>query len=276
MSTRAVFITSSLILAVSATSALAADIYAPSAGGLKDPIIKEQVIMPDVSTFREYAEWYIRGEIGIGRYGDMSGSGDAEGTDFTVGGLDFDNIYSAGAGFGRYITPNVRLGLDVDYHRNSSSNFSTGNPASVPELTNLGSIPLELSTTTVMFNAVYDFAPKRRFSPYVGGGIGWAFHTLDFDGSTFTNDIGGPGQTGTVTVDSTRSSHFAANVVTGVSINLRQGLFLDVGYKFSYLGDADVDFDYTHTGPLPDPDPTIELNDIMTHEFRVGLRYDLY
>jgi opacity protein-like surface antigen len=272
MFTRAALLASCLALTLNSTSVFAADIYAPSAGGLKDPVIEEQVFLPAPQVYQEFAEWYVRGDFGVGRFGTMNGKGDAEGTPFAVDGLSFETIYSGSVGFGRYATPHVRLGLDVEYRHQSSSKFNTGNPSSVRELTNLGTIPLELTTTSVMFNAVYDFSPRRRFSPYVGGGIGWAFHTLDLNGSSYTNADG----TGTVNVDSSSSNSFAANVVTGVSFNIRQGLYLDMGYKFSYLGDAEMHFSYTHPGALPDPDPTIELSDIMTHEFKIGLRYDLY
>jgi len=280
MYTRAVFLAGSLMLATGSSSAFAADIYAPSAGGLKDPVISEEIILPEASAFQEYAEWYIRGDVGIGRYTDMDGNGNSAGADFGVNGLDFDNIFSAGVGFGRYITPNIRLGLDVDYRHRSSSTFLTGDPAAVAPLTNLGTIPLELTSTTVMLNAVYDFAPERRWSPYVGGGIGWAFHNLEFNGSSFTNSITAPPalETGTVSSSGSTSSSFAANLVTGVSVNIRKGLFLDVGYKFSYLGDAGMNFNYTHPSLVAGADTSsvIDMDDIMTHEFKIGLRYDLY
>ncbi len=278
MYTRAVVIAGGLLIATASTSALAADIYAPSAGGLKDPVIQQEVILPEAAAYQEHAEWYIRGDFGVGRYSDMDGNGNSGGTVFGVDGLDFDTIYSFGAGFGRYITPSIRLGLDLDYRHNSSSTFVTGDPAAVPALTNLGTIPLELSTTSVMLNAVYNFSPERRFSPYVGGGVGIAFHELDFNGRTYTNSISAPPATDTGTIFGTggSSTAFAANVMAGVSVNVRQGLYLDVGYKFSYLGDASVDFNYTHPSAPADTGSTIDFDDIMTHEFKIGLRYDLY
>lgn len=270
MYTRAVLIAGSLMLASAPTSAFAADIYAPSAGGLKDPVFQEEVILPEAAIFQEYAEWYVRADIGMGVFSDMDGKGSSGGTSFAVGALDFDTIYSAGIGFGRYFTPNVRLGVDLDYRHQSSSKFSTGNPAGVAALTNLGSVPVEVTSTSVMVNAVYDFAPNHRFSPYLGGGVGVTFHNLELKGSSYTNGLG----TGTISGGSSTSNSFAANLMAGVSVNIRQGLFLDVGYKFSYLGDASTDFNYTH--PSQNGVASIDLDDIMVHEFKVGLRYDLY
>ncbi len=283
----AVFFAGSLAVFVAiagVTSARAADIYAPSAGSLKDPVVQEQVILPEAEIYQEYAEWYVRADFGIGRFGHMDENAEASGTSFAVDGLDIDNLYSGSVGFGRYVTPNVRLGLDLDYRHDASSTFNTGDPAAVQALTNLGSIPLELSSTSVMLNAVYDFAPGRRFSPYIGGGIGWVFHNLELKGSSFSNDLNGDAtmETASISTSESNSSSFAANVVTGVSVGLRQGLFLDVGYRFSYLGDADMNFDYSHPGSPPamalpeNGSGSIGLDDIMTHEFRIGLRYDLY
>ena len=278
MYTRAVFIASSLLLASGSSSAIAADIYAPSAGGLKDPVYQEEVVIPEATVYQEYAEWYIRADIGVGQFSDLDAPGHVAGSAFKADDFSFDPFFSASLGFGRYITPNIRLGIDVDYRHNTDSTFNVGIPAAVPELENFGTLPLELNSTAVMVNAVYDFMPNRRYSPYLGGGIGWAFHQLSLDGNTFTNDAtpGGALETGTVSATSSGSSSFAANLVTGVSVNVRHGLFLDVGYKFSYLGSASMDFNFTHDDITGTQSSTMELDDIMTHEFKIGLRYDLY
>ncbi|MCP4935889.1 MAG: porin family protein [bacterium] len=280
MCLRAVFFTSSLILTAGTSSALAADIYAPSAGGLKSPVIQEEVILPETTGYREYAEWYIRGDLGVGRFSDMNGSGEVEGTSFGMSDLDFDSVFSASVGFGRYITPHIRLGLDLDYRHHNTTTFDVGIPAGLPQLENFGNVPLEFNSSSIMFNAVYDFAPNRRFSPYLGGGVGWAFHQMDLGASTFYNDWDGDTTDEYGTVDTTKSSSnsFTANIVTGVSVNIRHGLFLDVGYKFSYLGNASMDYDYSHddVDAGATKSASIELDDIMTHEFKIGLRYDLY
>ena len=280
MYTRAVFIASSILFAYGSPSALAADIYAPSAGGLKDPVIQEEIILPEAAAFQEYAEWYIRGDLGIGRYSGMDKNGEVDGTAFTFNTLDFGNVVSASVGFGRYITPNIRLGMDFEHRNVSDSTFNVGIPAGIPELQKFGTIPLDYSSTSIMFNAVYDFKPNQRFSPYLGGGLGWAFHKLSLNGSTFDNDfdLDDTWENGTVNTTNSSSNSFAANIVTGVSVNIKQGLFLDVGYKFSYLGKASMDFDYSHDDVVGgvSRSASMELDDIMTHEFKVGLRYDLY
>ena len=277
MYSRAVLLASSLLFSGGLSPAFAADIYAPSAGGLKDPVFQEEILLPEAAAYQEFAEWYIRGDVGIGRFADVDGSGNAGGG-FALDQLDFDGVYSASIGFGRYLTPNLRLGLDIDYRHNASGTFNVGTPAAIPELTNFGTVPLEFNSTSLMLNAVYNFSPERRFSPYLGGGVGWAFHQLSLKGSTFTNDLdaNSVNETGTVKTTESSSNSFAANIVTGVSVNIRQGLYFDAGYKFSYLGDADMDFNFTHDSITGTNASTLELESIMTHEFKIGLRYDLY
>ena len=272
MNTRISFAAGAIALACALTPAKAADIYAPSAGGLKDPV-GETTIIPDSIGYTETADWYIRADFGVNVMNAPDGSGNSEGTSYVIDGLDFDTLYSFSVGAGRYVTPNVRLGLDVEYRHDSKTNFDNGGiAAAMPELTNLGSIPLELSTTTLMLNAVYDFAPARRLSPYVGGGVGWAFHRLSFDGRTFSNGLG----TGTLGNTDGTSNSFAANLMAGVSWKMRQGMFVDMGYRATYLGDAEIDFDYNHPGAANDLRTKLKVEDMMSHEFKIGLRYDLY
>lgn len=280
MDTRVVFFAAGLILATGVPSANAADIYAPSAGGMKDTET-EEILIPEARVFEETADWYVRGDLGVGNYRTDDGTGYAGGA-FGVDELDFDPVFSGSVGFGRYLSQNVRLGLDLAYRADVGSNFS--GTESVETLTNLGTIPLELTTTSIMLNAIYEFRPQKRFSPYLGAGVGWAFHRLDLGGSSYTTDLDGDwtDEWGTVNVTGEESNHFAANLMAGVSVNLRPGWHLDMGYQFSYLGNANMDFEYSHPNPndplnpVVDQPGTIEIGDIMTHEFRIGLRYDIY
>jgi len=280
---RTVIFASGLLAAVGTTSsAIAADIYAPSAGGLKDPVISEEVIIPEATAFQQNAEWFIRGDVGFSRFGNMDGKGHSTAGDFAVNGLDMDRTFSGSIGFGRYATPHVRLGIDLEYRHDSDSKFNTGSPTTAPGLENLGTNSLEINTLSLMASVIYDFRPGQHFSPYIGGGIGWASHNLTLKGSSYVTDLNADltNEVGSFTSSSTTTNSFAANFVTGVSINMRRGLFLDMGYKLSYLGDASTNFNYSHPGvgaiAAASGTGSIDLEDLLTHEFKIGLRYDLY
>ncbi|MCF6200036.1 MAG: outer membrane beta-barrel protein [Hyphomicrobiaceae bacterium] len=278
----AIFASGLLVAAGTSSSAIAADIYAPSAGGLKDPVISEEVIIPDAIAFQQNAEWFIRGDIGFGGFGDMNGKGRSTDGNFAVNGLGIDQIFSGSIGFGRYATPNIRLGIDLEYRHDADTKFNTGSPTTAPGLVNLGANSLQLNTLSVMASVIYDFRPRQQFSPYLGGGIGWATHNLTLKGSSYVTDLNGDltNEVGSFASSSTTSNSFAANFVTGVSINMRRGLFLDLGYKLSYLGDASTIFNYSHPGvgaiAATSGSGSIDLEDMLAHEFKIGLRYDLY
>jgi len=60
-----------------------------------------------------------------------------------------------------------------------------------------------------------------------------------------------------------------------VAVSAGRNLYLDVGYRFLYLGETatgEVTMNDA-TGTQVSRDPTVE--DIHAHEVRVGLRYDL-
>ena len=285
---RAVFLATGLVLASGSTSLVsAADIYAPSNGSLKDPVMSEETTIPEATAFQETAEWFIRGDLGVGGFGNIDGYGTSTDGDFGIRNYDPDPVFSGSIGFGRYATPNVRLGLDLDYHHDADSTFKT---SGVDKLDNIGVNALEINTLSLMATAIYDFRPNARWSPYIGGGVGWAFHSMKLKGGSYATDLNKDGNPEPATLGggSDSSSSFAAEFVTGVSLHLRQNLFLDVGYKLAYLGDAETAFTYRHPGAPANP-PTIpavipasngtgniSLDDILTHEFRIGLRYDLY
>ena len=306
MYTRAVFFASSLILTAGTSPALAADIYAPSAGGLKDPVIQQEMMLPEATVFQEYAQWYIRGDVGVGRIGTMDGKGEYGSSNFVANDINVNPVFSGSIGFGRYVTPHVRLGLDLDYRSGAISNFKTVNPAAVPNLPNLGTNffdrnnnQVDLNSFSVMVNAVYDFRPGKRWSPYIGGGIGWVSNDLKLKGSNYVTDLNDDDipEIGHFSTSGSTTNSVAASVTTGVSVNISRGLFLDVGYKFSYLGNAGgTSYSWSHPGAPYNPGDPADINrppvagtapasgsgsldiddDILVHEFKIGLRYDLY
>jgi opacity protein-like surface antigen len=126
-----------------------------------------------------------------------------------------------------------------------------------------------------------DFRPYDRFTPYLGVGLGGAYHNASGGAIVSCG--------GTCPYDGGTSWSAAAAVMAGFSLRLDCGaatavsskdapvyepgrLHLDVGYRFLYLGDA-------HTGNLTAaavPTPGPRLDDVMAHEIRLGLRWDTH
>ncbi|MBA4172768.1 MAG: hypothetical protein C0511_08975 [Hyphomicrobium sp.] len=124
--------------------------------------------------------------------------------------------------------------------------------------------PLHTSITsyTLMLNVYKDLGNYAGFTPYVGAGIGAAYHIVD---PTFFT--GNPALTNRIEGD--RDLAFAWAVMAGVGYQLSDRAILDFGYRYIDLGKA-------NSGRVDSAgfvNPRVEIDDIAAHEFKVGLRY---
>lgn len=107
------------------------------------------------------------------------------------GGDDDDN-FVAGGGVGYRFNDSFRMDVTADI----SGDYEIAPGA-------------EISTTTVLGNAYFDWANDSMFTPYVGAGLGWGFvdGAVDDDGLAF-------------------------GLAAGVSLDLTNNLAIDTGYRF--------------------------------------------
>jgi opacity protein-like surface antigen len=167
---------------------------------------------------------------------------------------------SSDRGFRADVTIGYREELDFD-------GLATVPPATLP-ITVSG----DIQTWTAMFNVYYDFGNFGGFTPYIGAGVGAAFHDIDV---TFTNGT-------TVKLDDDETE-FAWALMAGVSKEICDGLLLDIGYRFIDMGDVGTKHTTSNGGGnncngnccgCPE---TFGLDlDDQAHELRVGLRMPLH
>ena len=124
--------------------------------------------------------------------------------------------------------------------------------------------PLHTSLTsyTLMLNGYKDLGNFGGFTPYVGAGIGVAYHIVDdvyFTGNpNLVNQIHGD-----------RDIAFAWSLMAGVGYQLSQNTVLDLGYRYIDLGKATSE----RSDSAGFVNPRVNIDDIDAHEFKVGLRY---
>lgn len=111
------------------------------------------------------------------------------------------------------------------------------------------SLDAKLSTGTIFANGYIDFDYFGFVVPYVGAGIGAAFHNISNVDRPFGASSG-------------NSTSFAWNVQAGLAFNITDNIALDVGYRYVDLGNA-------RSGGLA----PFKVDNITAHEARVGLRY---
>lgn len=119
-----------------------------------------------------------------------------------------------------------------------------------------------LSTYTLMFNVYKDFGNWRGVVPYVGAGIGVAYHELG--GIYFT---GNPNLTNTIAGNNDLS--FAWALMAGIGYQISDRAILDIGYRYIDLGS--ITSQRSDTGF--NVNPAVKFDDISAHEIKVGLRY---
>ena len=267
-STRKVLLLSAALVLGGALGASAADLG--YGGSLKDAPVMAPMPAPS-------AGWYARidGGYSWNRVGDVAVTG------FNVSNEWSDNSWSIGGGIGRYFGRGFRGDLTID-HLFDADTVATLDCACGAYY---GDAKTNFDSTVFLANLYYDFNRGGRFVPYVGAGIGFA-HTKVDDG-VVTNGCGC-----VATFEGASETNFAAAAMAGFSWKIRGGeptymgglkdgtqvaitdgraLYLDVGYRYLWLGDVKTG-DLVFTGLTAPVDP--ELKNLSAHQIRVGLRYD--
>ncbi|MCH9807199.1 MAG: outer membrane beta-barrel protein [Alphaproteobacteria bacterium] len=137
-----------------------------------------------------------------------------------------------------------------------------GDPVGTPPPDVDDPIHTSIKSYTLMANAYYDFGQFRGFVPYVGAGVGAAYHMVDevyFTENPFlTNRIEGD-----------KHLSFAWSLMAGVAYQVSDRAILDFGYRYIDMGSAS-------SGRVDSAgfvNPKVELDNIAAHEFKLGLRY---
>lgn len=230
------------VIMASVGAAHAADLYG---GGMKDYGYRPPLANP--------ATWYLRLD---GAYAGHDAPAMVSGGIDDLAKTGMDSTWTIGGGVGRYFTPGLRGDVTLDYRFETDvhgRNIAPG--ATFPGTHRFG-----IDSTVLMANLYYDFNRGGRFNPYLGAGLGTAYHQV----SAGTTQTGG-------TTGEASNWNVAGSLMAGFTVLLTERVNLDAGYRFLYLGE-------TKAGETTDNinvvgGPTVE--DMHAHEFRFGLRYDI-
>ena len=125
---------------------------------------------------------------------------------------------------------------------------------------------IKTSFYSAMLNLYYDIDTGTKFTPYIGGGIGYA---------RVKSKAAVTGDTPFGAIDMNSSTHennFAWQLGFGVSYQVTDNIDIDLGYRYSDYGNAK---DSVAT-PIPGLDKTLYADakySITSHEALLGLRY---
>lgn len=121
-----------------------------------------------------------------------------------------------------------------------------------------------VKSTTLMVNLYKDLGEYHSWVPYIGAGIGVAYNQMDntyFTENVFlTNQIFG-----------NNNISFAWSLMAGLSYDISSRATLDLGYRYMDLGSIS-----SQNGDTAGFwNPKVHMDDLTSHEFKVGLRYRL-
>lgn len=118
------------------------------------------------------------------------------------------------------------------------------------------SLSANLTSHTIFVSGFWDITNYGGFTPYVGGGVGAAHHTI----SDLTFPVGAADGS---------NWDFAYHVTFGMSYDITNALKFDVAYRYVNMGDALSGTDFADA---PDLGP-ITVDNLVAHEVKMGLRY---
>lgn len=213
-------------------------------------------------------KWYLRADVGLGIGVDMktseSGARYGGASTFAASGFNTDDGasygHSIGIGAGYYYSRNFRVDVTGELRMEKESITTAGSNAIGVTLNDTTT----LQSAIFMANGYYDMNRFGRWTPYVGGGLGFAVNDVR---RTHT------GTDGIVTNSSRTERQYvytlAANASAGIKYQFTDVTSLDLNYRYLYVGGTDA------MASINGNTSTIEIDDQHEHYIRVGLRFDI-
>jgi opacity protein-like surface antigen len=310
--TKKLAITSLLAAAIgvgaSVLPANAADMSGGVPGGMKD-LSRGAVPVPAPVPYEEHFRWYLRGDLGgsiTARRPTLSESGLTYGAGDLVSPLvsssfmtgDFSDLVGKpwGVGAGAYISRRFRMDLTGEYHGQSKGQLQgtytyTTNLDAGGGMTNWGrpvgttvtgtaTDTLRTYSTVVMLNAYVDLMEGRKFTPYIGAGIGFAYNRWQREITI------GDNRSACCTLDGTSGGNsggvvtLAANATAGLTYALSNSTMLDFNYRLQYIQGYEITTPlsgvWLSTPATGTADSRLKIGDLLEHQFRAGMRVNLW
>ncbi len=172
----------------------------------------------------------------------------APGRGYTLSGSD-DNgsVFGLGilGGYDFYYTYRTPVRLELEYMGRSDFDYSYYNGAT--------KVDADIGVSTLFLNGYYDFRTGAAWQPYVGLGLGSAFHDIDVGVSGSYASFGGKDE----------SSDLAWNIGGGVGLRASQRMMIDLGWRYVDFGTAK----YRNGG-------NTVRTELRASEFLAGVRYE--
>lgn len=217
--------------------------------------------------------WYLRGDVGVGAT--------------SVGGLTttvlkgslpdgyrydqkaIEDQFFAGGGVGYQFGSYFHGDITAEYRGGGKLTFQDSFGAECREsgCRWVNAYNGNLSSVVVMANGYFDLGTWYGVTPFVGGGVGSAFHQLSgFNDQGFGNALGGYGF-----ARDKHSQTLAWAAMAGLSYSVTPNLKLELGYRYLNLGD--VRSGVVNCVNQDCGGATYKIKEVTSHDVRIGMRW---
>ena len=212
------------------------------------------------------AAWYFRADFAAGFGSDPSVT--TTGRPFAAGtiGLNpawlsesFEPSFTGGVGVGYVWGPYFRTDFTVDIHSIMNADFTGSAPSPGGTLTVTDKT--KFMSTILLLNGYYDIRTGSPFTPYIGGGVGFAVNQLTRNSNSTDS---GPAADTSANGRTTKVA-FAAAAMVGLNYDINTFASIDVGYRYLYIGGSDV-------GPTG-ANSLVSIGSLNEHQIRAGIRF---
>lgn len=275
------------VLAVAAsTSARAADLLPP-------PPPPPVPVPVDVG-----GGWYLRGDVGVSAY-DAGKITNVNGPDVSYYDRDFGAGAFAGAGIGYQfnnwfradVTGEYRFSTGFNWHDKGSVGTSTlfWNGAAYDTYTASGTSYEKSSTkytsAVVLVNGYFDLGTWYGITPFVGAGVGYAYHWLTNGDTSTINAFGnwvaadgtvspGTAPTGVAggTIRNSNKGDLAWALHAGLAYDVSPNLKLEVAYRYLNMGDVKTGSIDCYCGATYGG---VKVKTLESQDIKIGMRWML-
>ncbi len=275
----------SLKIALFAGAAVAAAFTSANAADLP-PVMHARPIAP--VQVEEFGGWYLRGDIGIGaqkfKNFDFTqtnvGTGGAWPASWRIDMVDLKDTMFIGGGFGYQWNSWLRFDATAEYRADVKFK-AVGSYINFPNPTLGRAVDLydgDHSALVVMANGYIDLGTWMCITPFVGAGVGAAYHkTAALHDIGINNDGLGSSAFGYADRDHTNWS-LAWQVTAGLAYSVNNNFKVEMAYRYLNMGSAqtaEILCGATGCGTGGGPRAYYTLKEIDSHDFKLGMRWML-
>ncbi|WP_027534277.1 outer membrane protein [Bradyrhizobium sp. WSM3983] len=237
----------------------------------------------------DFGGWYLRGDIGFSNQSVKNIRKSDEAAYSQIGSLtqqsNFDTAGVFGVGVGYRVNNWFRTDITAQYRGKSNLKGSDVFTASAFGLNYNGVDNYNASKSELLFlaNAYVDLGTWWCVTPFIGAGVGASrvaisgftdvgFNNLQVDalGNHF---VGGPPVASSATTLNGSKWNFAWAAHAGLAYKVNPSLTLELAYSYVDLGSGTTGVISDFTGL--NRGNTFKLNDITSHDLKLGVRWDL-